>query len=129
MLQEVEKVGGGGRRNFSFKWVSEKDRGMYDALNKGIAMATGDVIGILNADEVLAAVYDRDAHGRRLHQLLADDIEDQPGRSARTEGQRLLVVPPVPLCALFLQGLGVRVQNQQALGMFYDIMRAEQGRR
>ena len=37
-----------------FRWVSEKDRGMYDALNKGIKMATGDVIGILNADDVLA---------------------------------------------------------------------------
>ena len=43
-----------GRRNFSFAWVSERDRGMYDALNKGIGMATGDVIGILNADDVLA---------------------------------------------------------------------------
>ena len=39
---------------FSFKWVSEKDRGMYDALNKGMRMATGEVIGILNADDVLA---------------------------------------------------------------------------
>ena len=42
------------RCGFTFKWVSEKDRGMYDALNKGIGMATGDVIGILNADDVLA---------------------------------------------------------------------------
>ena len=38
----------------TFRWLSEKDRGMYDALNKGIKMATGDVIGILNADDVLA---------------------------------------------------------------------------
>ena len=40
---------------FSFKWISERDRGMYDAINKGIKMATGDVIGILNADDVLAS--------------------------------------------------------------------------
>ena len=43
----------GGEWNYSFRWVSEKDRGMYDAMNKGIRMATGDVIGILNADDVL----------------------------------------------------------------------------
>ena len=38
----------------SFKWLSEPDQGMYDAINKGIKMATGDVVGILNADDVLA---------------------------------------------------------------------------
>ncbi len=36
-------------------WVSEKDYGMYDALNKGMAMATGDIIGTLNSDDVLAS--------------------------------------------------------------------------
>ena len=41
--------------NFTFRWLSESDKGMYDAINKGIKMATGDVIGILNADDVLAS--------------------------------------------------------------------------
>ncbi len=35
------------------KWISEKDNGMYDAINKGMNMATGDIIGILNSDDML----------------------------------------------------------------------------
>jgi glycosyltransferase involved in cell wall biosynthesis len=42
-------------RNKISKLVSEKDQGMYDALNKGITLATGDIVGILNADDVFAS--------------------------------------------------------------------------
>lgn len=36
------------------KVISEKDKGIYDAMNKGIAVATGDVTGILNSDDIYA---------------------------------------------------------------------------
>lgn len=37
------------------KFISEKDNGLYDAMNKGIALASGDIIGILNSDDVYAS--------------------------------------------------------------------------
>lgn len=33
------------------RWISEPDKGLYDAINKGIKMATGDVVGIINSDD------------------------------------------------------------------------------
>lgn len=40
--------------NGKMRWISEKDSGLYDAMNKGFRMATGDVIGIINSDDLLA---------------------------------------------------------------------------
>jgi len=39
------------------KVISEKDNGMYDALNKGILLSTGEIVGILNSDDLY---YDKD---------------------------------------------------------------------
>ncbi len=37
--------------NGRLKYVSEPDKGLYDAMNKGIDMATGDAVGVLNSDD------------------------------------------------------------------------------
>ena len=46
IIKEYESKFGG-----RLKWVSENDQGMYDGINKGIRMATGDVVGIINSDD------------------------------------------------------------------------------
>lgn len=39
--------------NFSFRYISEPDHGMYEALNKGMRMATGDIVGLVHSDDFL----------------------------------------------------------------------------
>jgi glycosyltransferase involved in cell wall biosynthesis len=36
------------------QFVSEKDEGIYDAINKGILMSKGDIVGILNSDDIFS---------------------------------------------------------------------------
>lgn len=55
LLKEFEAKIGNGDERCEMKWISEPDNGLYEAMNKGIGMATGDIVGILNADDVLAA--------------------------------------------------------------------------
>lgn len=50
--------------------VSEKDNGIYDALNKGIRLATGDIVGILHAD-------DEFTH-ERVIQTIVQKFQDNP---------------------------------------------------
>ena len=106
--KKVKVKGEGEEWNYSFRWVSEKDRGMYDAMNKGIRMASGDVIGILNADDVLdgenvlarvASTFREEGRGMR------DEIDGCYGdiRFVRDEGlgglERLRKLPTVRYCS------------------------------
>lgn len=50
------------------KYISEKDKGIYDAFNKGIRMASGDIIGFINSDDVL--------NGKDVFNKVVNNISD-----------------------------------------------------
>jgi glycosyltransferase involved in cell wall biosynthesis len=75
------------------RWISEADRGMSDALNKGIRMATGEIIGQCNADDeylpgTLVAVDELYEENPEIDFLYGDVREiNEAGRSRRVNRQ------------------------------------------
>jgi glycosyltransferase involved in cell wall biosynthesis len=55
------------------RWISEPDKGLYDAMNKGILMATGDVVGIINSDDLFC---DNDAIRKIVNMFNSDETID-----------------------------------------------------
>lgn len=56
------------------RWISEKDKGMYDGINKGIRMSTGDVVGIINSDDFY--------HREDIFQIINDAFKAHKGIEA-----------------------------------------------
>jgi glycosyltransferase involved in cell wall biosynthesis len=75
-------------------WLSEPDSGIYDAMNKGIRYATGEIIGILNSDDW----YEPDAVKWSVDALQTSDAGFSYGSSYMTDalGARVGIARPVP---------------------------------
>ncbi|MDR2473805.1 MAG: glycosyltransferase [Tannerella sp.] len=53
IIKDMESKEVGEHNKITFKWVSEPDNGIYDAMNKGLMMASGDYVWFLNAGDTL----------------------------------------------------------------------------
>lgn len=71
------------------KWVSGRDRGLYDAMNKGLEMATGEIVGFLNSDDyftsdnILEKVAEKFEENPSLDAVYGDVHYIKPGDPAR----------------------------------------------
>lgn len=57
---------------YPIKWISEPDKGLYDAMNKGIKMATGNVVGIINSDDFY---HKADTISKIAEEFVREDID------------------------------------------------------
>lgn len=53
-------------------WLSEKDRGIYDAMNKGISLSSGEYVGMLNSDDVFSG---KDAVQDTADRLVSTNVD------------------------------------------------------
>ena len=71
-------------------FISQKDLGIYDAMNKGIAMATGNVIGILNADDFFSDEYVLENIARAFKGLDSDVVYGDLFYISRNDNTRIV---------------------------------------
>jgi glycosyltransferase involved in cell wall biosynthesis len=120
------------------RWISEPDLGLYDAMNKGIKMATGDIVGILNSDDTFynKEVLEKVAEFHKINEIdasVGDIIQHKEnGKSVRRyssihwnpEKLKIGFMPPHP-AIFFKRELFNRLGNYELsfkIGADYELI-------
>ncbi len=76
------------KKGYSYRIVSEKDRGIYDAMNKGIVLAKGEIMGFINSDDW----YEKDAVALSVKTMLKKQCDITFGDIAihKADGSRIV---------------------------------------
>jgi len=113
-------------RNIISDFISEKDKGLYDAMNKGMQIATGDYIWFINAGDM---PYDNDILSKIFEKEIYADFyygdTEMIDDSGKNYGKRTLKVPPDVLSwKCFINGMVVSHQSmiiKRNLAVNYNI--------
>jgi len=115
MEQKIQEGAFKGITADQFKWISEPDRGLYDAMNKGIDLSTGDFVWFVNAGD---KVYNSDTL-QKIYDLIEieKDCDFIYGQSVMIDeqdheiGERHKIAPKVLRLNHFLNGLVICHQS------------------
>ncbi|MEJ5262514.1 MAG: glycosyltransferase family 2 protein [Ignavibacterium sp.] len=95
---------------YSLVFISEKDNGIYDAINKGIKLATGDVIGLLHSDDFYADEF--------VLERYAEVFQDKSIPSSSFQSQS----PDLKDQERFLIPLGIRNDKKYVEAVYSDLV-------
>lgn len=86
--------------NITIRYISEPDKGIYDAMNKGIDMSTGEWVMFINAGDIL---YSNNTISYIIDNMSSssnDSIDIFYGDSARDYGNKIEVTQPLPITSI-----------------------------
>lgn len=116
-------------KGISLRWISEPDKGIYDAMNKGLRLATGDYVWFVNAGDIIASpnVLEKIVSSISSEEMEPDFIYGETmivDSSGRVMGERRLKAPKRLTWKSFKMGMLVCHQSmlvKRSLAPEYDL--------